>query len=385
MKLTFISNFLNHHQLPICNEFYKILGDDFKFVACEKVPEDRISMGYNKEFYVEYLIDGSNRDVVLEVLNNTDVLIAGSCPYEYMRFFIDLKNPLFLYTERMFKDGTWHKYSPLARYNMHTMFNKVFNDNMYLLCSSAYTASDYNDFNSFRNHYLKWGYFPELSKFSYEELKLKKKENSIIWVGRLIDWKHPEQAVLLAKFLKEKNINFKLTMIGGTGNQKKKIEKLINDNNLNEYILLTGNLHFTEVRKLMEESYIFIFTSDFNEGWGAVLNEAMSSGCGCVASYKAGSVPFLLNKTNGQIYDSTQEDLNNKVFRYIKDKSLLDNHSKNAFDTVENIWNYKVAAKNFVKFASDLNNKKDPKPVSDGPVSTANIINNQIGKTFVTK
>ena len=78
-------------------------------------------------------------------------------------------------------------------------------------------------------------------------------------------------------------------------------------------IILKGNVHFTEVRTLMEESEIFIFTSDFNEGWGAVLNEAMSSACGCVASYKAGSTPFLLDGTNGQVYNSTQNDLNEKL------------------------------------------------------------------------
>lgn len=385
MKFTFISNFLNHHQLPICNEFYKMLGDNFKFIACEKVPDDRVSMGYEKDFNVSYLVDGTKKENILKVLNNTDVLLAGSCPYEYMRMFIDSKKPLFIYTERIFKDGTWHKYSPLARYNMHSMFNKIFNNNMYLLCSSAYTASDYNDFGSFRNHCLKWGYFPELSKCNYDELIKKKKLNSIIWVGRLIDWKHPEQAVLLAKFLKDKNIDFKLTMIGGVGNQKDIIDHLINDNGLQDNIILKGNIHFTEVRTLMEESEIFIFTSDFNEGWGAVLNEAMSSACGCVASYKAGSTPFLIDATNGQVYDSTQNDLNEKVLRYINKKSFLDIHRLNAYNTINNTWNYKVAAKNFINFALDLCNKKDPKPASDGPVSIAPIINNKAGKLFITK
>jgi glycosyltransferase involved in cell wall biosynthesis len=385
MRLTFISNFLNHHQLPICNEFYRVLGNDFKFVACEKVPEDRISMGYKKEFDVDYLVDGTVKENILEILNNSDVLIAGSCPYEYMKVFIDLKKPFFLYSERMFKDGTWHKYSPLARFNMHNLYNKVFNENMYLLCASAYAASDFNDFNSFQNHYLKWGYFPTLSKYSYKELKQKKEKNSIIWVGRLLDWKHPEQAVLLAKFLKNYNIDFKLTMIGGSGNYKNKVNKLIKKYKLYDYITLLSNLHFTEVRTLMEESEIFIFTSDFNEGWGAVLNEAMSSACACVASYKAGSVPFLLNENNGQIYDSKQDDLNNKVLRYIRNKTLLDKHSKEAYNTVSNVWNYKVAANNFIKFAKDLHNKKDPNFFEIGPISKAEIIDNNKAKSFITK
>lgn len=385
MKLTIISNFLNHHQLPISNEFHKILGNNFKFVACEKVPEDRISMGYKKEFDVEYLVDGTSRENVFKVLEETDVLIAGSCPYEYMKYMIDRKKLFFLYSERMFKDGTWHKYSPLARFNMHNLYNKVFNDNMYLLCASAYTASDYNDFNSFKNHYLKWGYFPALSNKQYKELKNLKVNNSIIWVGRFLDWKHPEQAIELAKYLKEKDYTFKLIMIG-EGPLLNKMKDLATTYKLENIIEIKGAIPFEKVRCEMEKSEIFIFTSDFNEGWGAVLNEAMSSACGCVASYKPGSTPFLLNKDNGQIFDSTQIDLNNKVVKYLENKDLLKNHQEKAYNTVNSVWNYKVAAKNFIEFTNNLlENKKGTKPAEFGPVSFAPIIDNKFGKTFVTK
>lgn len=48
----------------------------------------------------------------------------------------------------------------------------------------------------------------------------------------------------------------------------------------------------SEVRSYMEKADIYLFTSDFNEGWGAVLNESMNSGCAVVASHAIGSVPF---------------------------------------------------------------------------------------------
>ena len=46
MKIAFFSNFLNHHQLPLCEAFYNTEGIEFKFVACERIPEDRLKMGY---------------------------------------------------------------------------------------------------------------------------------------------------------------------------------------------------------------------------------------------------------------------------------------------------------------------------------------------------
>ena len=37
MKIAFFSNFLNHHQLPFCQEMIKILNDDFIFIATEPI------------------------------------------------------------------------------------------------------------------------------------------------------------------------------------------------------------------------------------------------------------------------------------------------------------------------------------------------------------
>ena len=44
----------------------------------------------------------------------------------------------------------------------------------------------------------------------------------------------------------------------------------------------------------MEQANIFIISSTHEEGWGAVVNEAMNSGCVVIGSHAAGAVPFLI-------------------------------------------------------------------------------------------
>ena len=45
-------------------------------------------------------------------------------------------------------------------------------------------------------------------------------------------------------------------------------------------------------------------TSNQEEGWGVVVNEAMNSGCVVIGSNLAGSVPYLIeNGKNGLIYN----------------------------------------------------------------------------------
>ena len=90
---------------------------------------------------------------------------------------------------------------------------------------------------------------------------------------------------------------------------------MIKKYHLQNCVSLCGSLSPEKVREYMVKSQIFLFTSDYNEGWGAVLNEAMNSACAVIASHAIGSVPFLINnKKNGLIYQNGQmEDLYRKV------------------------------------------------------------------------
>ena len=54
----------------------------------------------------------------------------------------------------------------------------------------------------------------------------------------------------------------------------------------------------------MNEASIFIFNSDRYEGWGAVVNEAMNSGCAVLVSHVCGAAPFLVKQNeNGRVYE----------------------------------------------------------------------------------
>ena len=49
MTLTFITNYMTPHQKPLCDELYKQLGDDFHFIAVEKMDEERVKMGWGED------------------------------------------------------------------------------------------------------------------------------------------------------------------------------------------------------------------------------------------------------------------------------------------------------------------------------------------------
>ena len=50
MKIVFISNYLNHHQIPLCEAFIKIPNVEFTFIATQKVEEERCQLGWLTDF-----------------------------------------------------------------------------------------------------------------------------------------------------------------------------------------------------------------------------------------------------------------------------------------------------------------------------------------------
>ena len=57
LKITFYSNFLNHHQTSFCEAMVKRLGENFHYVATVPVPEERLSMGYHDYTKESYAIN----------------------------------------------------------------------------------------------------------------------------------------------------------------------------------------------------------------------------------------------------------------------------------------------------------------------------------------
>lgn len=377
MKITFYSNYLNHHQLPFCEEMYRMLGDNFKFVAHMPVLSSRLKLGYedmNKKypFVIRAYENDLNRSIAMKLCLDSDVIITGSAPEIYTQTRLKENKLVFRYSERVYKKGIWRAFSPKGLAKMLQLHTIHKNKNMYMLCASAYTAGDFGMIGAYKNKTYKWGYFPENIDYNIELLiKSKPTEKiNILWCGRFLDWKHPEKAIYLANKLKNSGYKFNFNIIG-TGALEVEIKNLVKRFNLNDCVNLLGAMPHKDVRVYMEKSNIFISTSDYNEGWGAVLNEAMNSGCSVVSSHAVGAAPFLIrNYENGIIYNNKNDDLFNKVTMLINDKQLREYISRNAYYTIRNTWNGEIAAKSFIELSEQLLNGSDCN-FKDGPCSKA--------------
>ena len=385
MKITFFSNFLNHHQLSFCLAMDKLTNGQFTFVATTPTQQEQLKLGYhdmNKQYpFVLTTYDSEeNREAAMDLAMDSDVIITGSAPEIYTKKRIQRNKLTFRYSERIYKEGLRKAFRPrniASKLIHHTRF---MHKPLYMLCASAYTAFDYALTGCYLGKTYKWGYFPEVIGQDVDKLLLKKRQNreiSLLWAGRLIDWKHPEAAIEVAERLKKNGYRFDLNLIGN-GVLGKEIENLIREKQLDDCVHMLGAMSPEAVREHMDKADIFLFTSDFNEGWGAVLNESMNSACAVVASHAIGSVPFLMKDgENGFIYKNGDiDELYKKVVTLIENPTLREQLGRNAYETLAAQWNAETAAERFLALAQALLDGKKPDLFEEGPCSRAKILKN---------
>jgi len=377
MKVTIFSNFLNHHQAPFCDEMYKYLHEDFTFVSTERMPESFLRTGYpDCSDYVYNLNSYLDDDHFTKAVNlgfTSDIVITGSAPEVFIKERLRFNKHTFRYSERLLKKGDWQLFRPYMIkiiWRKHILYRYK---NLYMLCSSAYLPNDLNKIFAYPGKMYKWGYFTAVRDMDIHLLLSQKPVDkiNILWTARFIDWKHPELAIQLAGELKKSGLNFSLLMIG-SGELAAEIQNSITRMQLNDCVTIIGNIPNPEVREYMKQTNIFLFTSDRNEGWGAVLNEAMSNGCAVVASDEIGSVPYLVShKKNGMIFKSgSLKSIVQITVELIMNRSLREELGTNAYNTMKNIWSPDNAARSFLRLATGILNGEKV-IIDDGPCSIA--------------
>lgn len=381
MKIVFFTNFINHHQVHVADELYNSAGVEYTFVATTPIPDSFRKAGYPDYSKRPYLLNAyeseNKKQEALKLAYEADVVIIGSAPEEYVTRRIKADKLTFRYNERWFKSKPWYLSGPRAWYSFVINHICYRNKPLYMLAASAYTINDVYAIGAYKDKVFKWGYFTKVDQFDLKESLIAKRDKKIrfMWCSRFLDWKHPELSVLLAKKLREAGYDFRIDMFG-SGEQEAKIKQLIQELDVADVVVLRGNLPNKEILNEMRNHHIFLFTSDRNEGWGAVLNEAMSSGCTVMSSNLIGATPFLVQDgENGFIFESENIDsLFSKACLLMQDQTLREELACNAYKTMQEVWCPKNATKQLLNLIEALQKNNLSLIPQIGPCSKASRI-----------
>ncbi len=305
-------------------------------------------------------------------IDTFDCVVIGDAPTDLVCERICSGKLTFRYSERIFKRGfipgiVWwlrrlcRDWWPLNRPNYH------------LLAAGAYCPLDMQRVGMFKDRKWTWGYFPAVRTEPPPH-----RANDVVkmlWAGRILDWKRVDLTIELARRLKGQACRFSLDVIGN-GPMKAKLVRQCQRNGLEDVVSFFPSTTPEGVRKAMLKADIFLVTSNYREGWGAVINEAMDSGCCVVSSKGAGAAPLLIEHgRNGFLFESGNVGkLCSIVSALLEQPEKCGEIGVEAWKTIAAYWSPKIAAERLVALIEGLLGRR---PVSDfhlGPCSVAKVL-----------
>ena len=379
-KIVFVTKSLCYHQVGIADNLYSCFGDDFAFIQMREPLPFRVQNkqeGFERPYLFGDQKDEESRVECEHLIKNAELIIWGEASSKVLKK--SRKNAILLkYSERIFKKG-YYKANLLHSFiNCINLFRlKLFMHGRegYLLSAGFYSAKDYNRFGLFKGKSLKWGYFPKFDECG-RHLNFPDGVLKILWVNRLLKWKHPEYAVIAAKTLKEKGISFELNIVGDgdkkSGEMKKWLVKKIEKEHLSNNVHMLGKINPKAVLDLYKKTDIALFTSGPAEGWGVGLNEAMNFGCVTLSSDKMGSAKYLIkDKENGFTYKfNSKKSFVESLLYIVSNRTGFDEISKNAYETIKEMWSCDNASFRLEQIIKELlEHKQIISSFEDGPCS----------------
>lgn len=376
MKIVYSTSYINAHLLGIC----KALDEhsetsSFALIQNCEMSDERKQQGFEdiSDKY-DFLIDAKkNGEKARQAMLEADVLIFSFGDESVLKERMQQNKLTFRCSERFYKLGIWRRWVPSSYRKKKEQFLQYKDKNFYYLCMGAYVPFDLKLSGFPVEKCFQWAYFPQIIPIDWNCIEQKQQMQGklkICWAARMVRGKHPENAVKIALKLKKKNIPFELTIMG-SGPLLDEIKKAVQRNHLENEVNVLGNCPPQQTQDIMKQSQVFLFTSDYWEGWGAVLNESMGLGCIPVSSIKAGAAPILVNTSqNGFLFERLDEAVSALV-QLAQSEHLRVTLAQNAYQTIDKEWNPSVAAQRLIKVSKALLEGKEPTLYQEGVMAKA--------------
>lgn len=374
LSAVFLTNQASYHQMDFARAMVEELGvDNFRIVFQKPTSDARAEMGWQDDYPDSCIIrwwesEACQADAQTWI-DESDVVLQGRFPIQYVRGRIRRGGLTIACQERLWKrPPTWLR--KLSRFaHLYKNYYSVDVDNYHFFAIGAFAAQDLKGLGVFSDRMWQFGYFINAPDYPVREPEGNTVE--ILWCARLSPVKQPLTMIRMMKSLRDKQVDCRLTLVGDgdmRGDVAAEIERL----ELSSRIAMLGWQTQDQVREHMARADLFVMTSHHGEGWGMVVNEAMSYGCCVLANRQLGAAAWLVQDgETGLLYDeqSWQQSID-----AVADMTRQALHvmGRAGHRHMQSLWSAGVAAKRTVALSQALLDKQPSRAKSlfnQGPCS----------------
>lgn len=376
MRILQVTNLVSPHQMPLARQLASIVGDsNFRLAATLPMTAAMGLRGWKNDEPEPWILRvGENEGHCAEFekwWNNADVVISGVRDLSGFAKRLDRGKITFYASERWWKPplGMARLLDPRFAWMAARVCRLAQSPFFHFLPMGGYAAADMRWIASFQGRMWDWGYFTAVPDPLPPCLE---RDGSlrILWAGRMLAWKCVDTLVRAFALVLQQNQKARLILIGD-GPCRAKLEQLTLKLEIAGNVEFHPSMQTNQVRDQMRNAHVYVLPSSAYEGWGAVLNEAMSEGCTVVASEVAGAAKSMLcHGENGLLFKSGDyRQLGANLIRLNADESLRLRLARAGQKTIAECWSPKVAAERFLKVSEALLAKRPLPLFSHGPMA----------------
>lgn len=322
MKIILWQNIISSLQ----SYFIRELSDIYEVVLVveQQISTERIKQGWKipNMGNAKVIVVNNDKEVFSFLKSNTDCIhfFSGFTSYPLIKIAfkeIIKTNKVNIIAESAIQMG-WKKHFRFFIYKYY--FYKYDKSINFIFAMGDIGVNWYNSIGFSQEKLINFQYFTELPEAVIYERNNDKFQ--LLFIGQLIKRKGVDN--LLTAISSLKNKKFHLTIIGD-GILKKDLLRIVKLNNLENNITFKGNLDNKEAMLFINNIADCLILPSRFDGWGAVVNEALSRGVQAIVSDKCGACKMIINNNFGKVYsESSISDLVSSIDELIENKSKFD-------------------------------------------------------------
>lgn len=350
MRFIFWQNVVSIHQ----SAFIKALASkhEVTLVAAEKIDEQRLREKWNVPSMGNASVIINPSDNAIEDLissQNVHHVFSGinAYPMVYRAFKLAIKKGM--QVSIMVEPYEWAGIKGIMRHLMYAYLYLCYGKNIaHVFATGNMGVKCYRKSGFPMRKIHQWGYFTEQDKFSAFPTE-NRKLPSLIFIGKIDERKNIIALVKCAVKLRDQ---FEQMTIIGTGLLETELMDIIKGSS---NIKFMGAVPNNEIAKYLAISDLLILPSKF-DGWGAVVNEALSQGTRVLCSNHCGAETLLDGeKRGGTFLLEKKNDMEEKLYYWISKGIISDDERFEICQWVENHISGDLAAKYFTNIIQGEN------------------------------